>query len=207
MSGFLDQNTGFLPPGPGAGTVASVSAGDGSITIGGTGTNPTVAVTLAAATPLGPGVAAVGTSVKAAKEDHVHPSGLVLMGIWYYLNIPASNSTVFASLGGAVTNGSARYIYSPNAWKAYALSMDLSNGASPDQAAAGSAIGVEFVIGGSATGSLLSISVGQSRNSANISAQAVAANTQFGVRPLTDGSWTGTTLEAMIQVWGKFDAI
>lgn len=46
MDGFLDRNTGFLPPnssGVGSG-VASVAAADGTITIAGTATDPTFAV-------------------------------------------------------------------------------------------------------------------------------------------------------------------
>lgn len=60
-------------------TLNGIVQGNGSgfsvITVGTTLTfsGGSLAVSQATATPLGPGVAAVGTSVKSAKEDHVHP--------------------------------------------------------------------------------------------------------------------------------------
>ncbi len=98
----LDKQGDTMPHdgGGGSGTVTSVAATNATVVVAGTATDPTVAVSQATVAPLADGVPAVGTSLKSAKEDHVHP-GRNTYCFFTGDNMPASAATILQPQGAS----------------------------------------------------------------------------------------------------------
>ena len=96
MANDIDDKNGDFGPhlssGAAAG-VSSVTATDASVTISGTGANPTVGLPLSAATPLAPGTAAAGTSTTKSNDDHRHAPLIRFCTYHFLANIPANATT------------------------------------------------------------------------------------------------------------------